>query len=109
MITIWGTILVLAFIAYILLLIAKKEIELKNVISWLFLSVLTFPIIWIPNILKFFSKILGIQVPSNLLFFLGICFLIYLNFSLTRLVSKQSVQIRLLTQKIALSNKENEK
>jgi hypothetical protein len=51
---------------------------------------------------------LGIQVPSNLVFFLGFCLLVYLNFSLTRITSKQSVQIRQLSQKIALQVKEHE-
>ena len=39
--------------------------------------------------------------------FLGFCLLVYLNFSLTRITSKQSVQIRQLSQKIALQVKEH--
>ena len=102
----WTTALVLGFLIYILRLVAKKEVEMKNVISWLILGILTLPLIWFPGILEFFSKTLSVEVPTNLLFFLGICFLIYLNFSLTRIVSKQSVQIRQLSQKIAIEKKQ---
>ena len=104
----WTTALVLGLLIYILRLVAKKEVEMKNVISWLILGILTLPLIWFPGILEFFSKTLSVEVPTNLLFFLGICFLIYLNFSLTRIVSKQSVQIRQLSQKIAIEKKKNE-
>lgn len=108
MISIWITVLVLVFLYYILHLVAKKEIEMRNVISWLILCLLSLPVIWMPGLLGHISAFLGVEIPSNLLFFLGFCLLIYLNFSLTRHVSKQSVQIRQLTQKIALKDKDGE-
>ena len=105
MLNIWLTLIVIIFIVYILRLVAKKVVELRNVISWL---ILCLPVIWFPNLIGQVSKMLGIQVPSNLIFFLGFCLLVYLNFSLTRITSKQSVQIRQLSQKIALQVKEHE-
>ena len=101
MLNIWLTIIVIVFMLYILRLVAKKLVEMRNVISWLILCIVSLPVIWFPNLI-------GIQVPSNLIFFLGFCLLVYLNFSLTRITSKQSVQIRQLSQKIALQVKEHE-
>ena len=102
MLNIWLTIIVIVFMLYILRLVAKKLVEMRNVISWLILCIVSLPVIWFPNLIGQVSKMLGIQVPSNLIFFLGFCLLVYLNFSLTRITSKQSVQIRQLSQKIAL-------
>ena len=90
------TILILAFLFNILRLVAKKQVEMKNVISW------------IADILTFFANLIGVQVASNLIFFVAICLLLYLTFSLTRHLSKQSVQIRQLAQKIALKEKSDQ-
>ena len=108
MLNIWLTIIVIVFMLYILRLVTKKLVEMRNVISWLILCIVSLPVIWFPNLIGQVSKMLGIQVPSNLVFFLGFCLLVYLNFSLTRITSKQSVQIRQLSQKIALQVKEHE-
>ena len=73
MLNIWLTLTVIIFIVYILRLVAKKVVELRNVISWLILCLLSLPVIWFPNLIGQVSKMLGIQVPSNLIFFLGFC------------------------------------
>ena len=80
MLNIWLTLIVIIFIVYILRLVVKKVVELRNVISWLILCLLSLPVIWFPNLIGQVSKMLGIQVPSNLIFFLGFCLLVYLNF-----------------------------
>lgn len=74
MLNIWLTLIVIIFIVYILRLVAKKVVELRNVISWLILCLLSLPVIWFPNLIGQVSKMLGIQVPSNLIFFLRILF-----------------------------------
>ena len=53
---------------------------------------------------------MGIASPMNMLFFLGFCFSLTIIFSLTISASKMSIQIKDLTQEIALYKKEqNEK
>ena len=103
MLNIWLTLTVIIFIVYILRLVAKKVVELRNVISWLILCLLSLPVIWFPNLIGAISLFLGIQTLSNFIFLL-----IFLIFSLTRTVSKQSVQIKKLSQTIALLRSENE-
>ena len=102
------SILILAFLFNILRLVAKKQVEMKNVISWIILSIVALPFVWFPDILTFFAHLIGVQVASNLIFFVAICLLLYLTFSLTRHLSKQSVQIRQLAQKIALKEKSDQ-
>ena len=102
------TILILAFLFNILRLVAKKQVEMKNAISWIILSIVALPFVWFPDVLTFFANQIGVQVASNLIFFVAICLLLYLTFSLTRHLSKQSVQIRQLAQKIALKEKSDQ-
>ena len=47
------TILILAFLFNILRLVAKKQVEMKNVISWIVLSIISLPFVWFPDILTF--------------------------------------------------------
>ncbi|MGT2799396.1 DUF2304 domain-containing protein [Streptococcus marmotae] len=108
MIKIWVTLLDVLFLFYLVRMVVKKDIEMKNAFSWILLSLLSLPLVWFPPILEVSSNLLGVEVPSNLIFFISIFFLICLVFSLTCIISKQSIQIRKLAQKMALENK-NEK
>mgnify|MGYP000283364539 CR=1 FL=1 len=108
MLNIWLTLIVIIFMVYILRLIAKNVVEMRNVISWLILCVVSLPVIWFPNLIGAISEFLGIQTLSNFIFLLSTFLLIFLIFSLTRTVSKQSVQIKRLSQTIALLRNENE-
>ena len=105
MLKLWISLLIVLFLFYVLRLVAKKEVEMRSVISWLFLSVISLLVTWGTSFLEVLTHLLGFQVSSNLIFFLAICLLIYLVFSLTRQVSKQAMQIRKLSQQIALTEK----
>nr|WP_255216912.1 DUF2304 family protein [Streptococcus australis] len=54
---------------YILRLVAKKLVEMRNVISWLILCLLSLPVIWFPNLIGAISEFLGIQTLSNFVFY----------------------------------------
>ena len=107
MLNIWLTIIVIVFMLYILRLVAKKLVEMRNVISWLILCIVSLPVIWFPNLIGAISEFFGIQILSNFVFLLSTFLLIFLIFSLTRTVSNQSVQIKKLSQTIALLRSEN--
>ena len=51
------------------------------------------------------AKFMGIEVPSNMLFFLGFCFALIIIFVLTIAVSRMSIRIKSLTQEMALYEK----
>lgn len=106
MISIWLTIVIAIFTIYILRLISKQKVELKSVTVWLILAIVSIIFIWVPSIISILSKILDVQIPSNLVFILSIFLLLYLTFSLTLQVSKLTVQIRELSQKVALHDSE---
>ena len=99
---------VILFLIYIVRLIIKKEIEMRTALTWFILGIAILIVTLYPNLINLLAKLVGIYEPVNLVFFGGFCLLLYISFSLTRIVSKQTVQIRSLAQKHALEKKENE-
>ena len=102
-----GIILILAFI-YIFYSIKKKKIDIRHSLIWILVCiVLAILDIW-PSLLQWITTALGFELPVNMLFFLGFAIAIGIIFGLTARVSKQSEQIKTLTQQIALLKKDVE-
>ncbi|MBP2622493.1 DUF2304 domain-containing protein [Streptococcus oricebi] len=96
------------FLIYIIRLIVKKEIEMRTALTWLILGISILIVTLFPSLINLIAHLVGIYEPVNLVFFGGFCLLLYISFSLTRIVSKQTTQIRHLAQKQALENKKHE-
>ena len=93
----------------ILGLIKRNKLELKYALSWLFLELGILIITLIPNLLNVISKVLGIYNEINMLFFLGLVFIILVIFSLTMSLSRNSERVRKMAQEIALNSYYNNK
>jgi len=90
--------------------IKKKNLELRYTLSWLSLLFVLLLVAIFPGILQWFTSIFGIELPINMIFFLGFIFTLLIVYRLTAAVSKMSREITNLTQKLALLDKEdNEK
>ena len=85
-----------------------KNLQLQYTLTWLTLLVVLLLVALFPQLLSWMSGLIGIALPINMVFFLGFCFLLLIVFELTQAVSKMSVQIKDLTQKIALLDKKRE-
>ena len=86
--------------------IKKKNLELQYTISWLFLLFVILLVSVFPGILSWLSSVMGIELPINMVFFLGFVFTLLIMYRLTAAVSKMSREITELTQKLALLDKE---
>lgn len=96
-----GAVVVLALIG-ILRQVHQNKLNLRYALIWLFVGavILIFDI-W-PGLLVWLTRLLGVELPVNMLFFLGFIFALAILFSLTTKVSKQSDEIKTLTQELAL-------
>lgn len=105
-------ILLLAAVLFTLFEVIKrvrgKKLLLQYTLTWLTLLVVLLLVALLPQLLSWMSELIGIALPINMVFFLGFCFLLLIVFELTQAVSKMSVQIKDLTQKIALLDKKRE-
>lgn len=104
--------LAVLFFVYILYSVKVKKLNIKNAIVWIMLDVIavisTLSIPLMQNIAAF----LGIEVVSNMVFFIVILFLMFVTFFITKTISELNSKIITLTQEIALlkerEDRENE-
>lgn len=85
--------------------IQKRKLDLKYTLSWFFLILLLMVLDLFPNIIKFFAQLIGIEVPSNLLFFVGISVCLIIIYTQTVAISKLTDEVRGLSQKLGLLEK----
>lgn len=90
-------------------MIRRKALELRYALTWLGVGVVVLILDLFPGLMAHLAKLMGIALPSNMLFFLGFCFSLAIIFGLTIAVSRMSNRINDLTQEMALYMKREEK
>lgn len=96
---------ILIFI-YLFHKLKTKQTDIRFVLPWIILDILMAVVTAFPGILTFFCRLFGIETPSNMLFFFALIFLGLIVFRMTLTISKQNEQIRDLTQRLAIYEKE---
>ena len=96
---------VVVYFVMILMFLKHKALALKYTLLWMLAGiVLGVMVIW-PEILAYFTRMIGIASNMNGLFIACIAFIIMILMSLTSIVSKQADKIKNLTQTIAKMEK----
>lgn len=99
-----------AFIVVLFLLVTsfvkRGKMTVKYSVVWYLclLTLLVFTII--PNLLGWFTKLIGIQVSSNFIFAFMIGVLFVISISLTVYASEQNEKIRTLIQEVSILKEE---
>ena len=104
--------LVIITAIYILLIlkeIKRKKIQIALSTFWLTSGILLIIAILIPNLVENITKLLGFEVPANMLFCITIFVAFYLIFNLTVKLSKEAQKNTALVQEISLLKKRVEK
>lgn len=96
---------VIAAIAAMTEMVKKKKIEVKHALIWYLLAAVLLVIDLFPGMLESLASFMGVGLAVNMLFFLGFCFALVIIFVLTVWVSRLSVQVKQLTQELALLDK----
>ena len=105
------TIGVIAIVAILLIcnMVRKNKMDLRYALIWIFVGgAIAVLDIW-PGLLNALTKLMGIELPINMLFFLGFCFSLIIIFGLTKTVSDLSGKVKKLTQEMALLQEELER
>lgn len=85
-------------------LLAKGKMDYKLGIIWAIVFSAIAGLSLIPRTLSRIASFLGIASPVNMLFFLGFLFCAGIIFTLSRRVSRLQMQVRRLTQEIAIAS-----
>ncbi|MDM8163009.1 DUF2304 domain-containing protein [Collinsella intestinalis] len=89
-------------VAYVLRLVAQERLLLKYSLLWLVLAFALLLCAIFPDAIFALSRLFGFVTASNFVFFAGLFCLMAIALSLSVIVSKQTIKIKNLTQRLAL-------
>ena len=95
-------VMTLIYVGLMLKKIKEKKMQLSFAIFWIISGALLILLTIIPNFIEDLTKILGFEVPSNMLFCITIFTAFYLIFNLTIKLSKEYQNNVMLIQEISL-------
>lgn len=96
----------LGTMAFFLHKIRKAKIQIHDVIFWILFSCILIVLIVFPDVLTFFSRLLGIESPANLLFLVIIFLLLIQQFALTIKISMLENNLNQFGRQYALEKRE---
>ena len=99
------SIAVVCYFIVILYYLKRKMLELKYTLIWLVAGVIMGIMVYFPELLVWFVRILGIESNMNGLYILCIAFIMMILMTLTSIVSRQQLKIRILIQEISILEK----
>lgn len=83
-------------------LVRRRRLKEKYAILWFFTGITILCIALFENMLSAMVNLLGIEIPINGVFFLGIFFLILINLHFSVVISNLNDQNKKIAQKLAL-------
>jgi len=89
-------------VGMVVYLIRRSLIDLRYCLLWLLAAFSLVLFALFPQFLTVLSQAVGIMLPVNMLFMLGFYFLAAIVFSLLVIVSRHSLQIKTLSQEVAI-------
>ena len=96
---------VLLYFVIILHYLKNKMLELKYTLIWLAAGIVMGIMIFFPELLVAFVRILGIEINMNGLYILFFGFTIMIMMTLTSIVSRQNMKIKILIQENSMLEK----
>lgn len=99
------SIAVICYFIIILYYLKRKMLELKYTLVWLAAGLVMGIMIYFPELLVRFVRILGIESNMNGLYILCIAFMMMILMTLTSIVSRQQIKIRILIQELSILEK----
>jgi len=93
-------------LAVVVNMVRKRVLELKYVLVWLFSDIILVFLVIFPGLIKKITDMLGIYSQMNMIFFLGFLLSVFIIFTLTVTISKETAEVRRMSQTIAMLHKE---
>lgn len=90
---------------YIFSLIRSNRLELKHAFSWITVGIMVLILDCFPILMEKLSKIFGIALPINMMFFVGFIFTLVIILTMSVALSITSASVKRLVQKTALLEK----
>ncbi len=101
-------IIIFLMAAIIIRMVSKEKIDLRYAIGWLFLLLLALLMDIFPEGLFWFSGLIGVALPVNMIFMVSVFLLVAAAYLITAALSRIADKTKRLTQESALLEKEIE-
>ena len=98
-------IIVLIYLFCITKAVKRKNMRIGYLIFWSIIGVMLIIALLIPNLVENISKLLGFEMPINMIFSAAIFVILYLIFNLTILISKLQNRNVVLIQEVSMLKK----
>lgn len=98
--TIVSVVVAIGALVLVIELLRRRRLREKYAVIWVFISVATVVIAVFPGLLGWISAVIGIQTPSNLLFFGSLLTLFAVSLQLSREVGLLEEQTRRLAEEM---------
>lgn len=108
MIVLLGVLFAVAVLVVILSMLLRRTLREKYAVFWLIIGVIGLVLALVPSLLEWLASVLGVAVPSNLLFVLAIVLLVGVAVHLSWELSTAEDEIRRLAEEQAISRAEIE-
>lgn len=92
--------------AFVFWLLRRGVLKEKYAVLWLLLSGAAFVFSVIPGALRGISDAIGVETPSNLLFFVTVVLLVLVAVQLSYELSRHEARIRRLAEEVAILQRE---
>lgn len=102
--TIFFIVLTLVMLLFVGKLLRSRKIREHYAVLWMAVGLLMIVLVAFPGLLNWLAHLVGVALPSNLLFILAIMMLLGVALQLTLELSRSEDRIRVLAENIAILN-----
>lgn len=86
-------------------LVRRNRLDLRYGLIWILVGICIAVLDFSPRLLDALTRFMGIELPINMLFFLGFCLSLIIMFGLTKTISDLVHKVKRLTQEMAILQK----
>lgn len=97
-----GAIVVVAILIYVFEMLRRQKLREKYAVLWIIIGIGTLILSAFPQLLSGASRLLGIQIPANLLFIMTLILLVGVCLHLSREQSMAEDEVRILAEEVAI-------
>lgn len=98
--------IVVIVLVMLIRMVKRKRLDMRDSLIWFFMCFIALVLDAFPALFDMLARLLGIEVPANMIFMFAIFWLIFTVFALSANMSRMAAKTRRLTQEVALLKKE---
>jgi len=101
---VFGIVAALAVLVVIFMLLRRGTLRERHAVWWFVGGLLALIVAVFPQLLAWTARLIGVEVPANLIFFVAIALLVLLSLQHSAELTRAEDRIRTLTEHIAMLN-----